>query len=360
MRIGFLCSNIYNSGGTERIAIALANELNANGHQVFFFSLYSRERLFYPLADNIPVEVLLRNEQKLLLNYPRAILKLRKYLKLYKIDVIIDVIVSLSLISIPARSFLGTKVISWEHFNFFISLETKAMVWGRRLSARYADAIVTLTEGDKKAYLSNLGVKTRILSIPNFLPVKVKQPSLLDKNVALAVGRLTYQKGYDTLLQIWEIISRESSLANWNLRIIGNGEDREKLITQAKVAGIEERVEFIPETRDIELQYAAASVFLVTSRWEGLPMVMIEAKSFGLPIVSFDCLTGPRDIVKEDEDGVLVPDQDIEVFAQELAALLKDRVRIKIMGKNALINARFYEPENIVKCWIDLLESLSN
>jgi len=359
MKIGFFCSNIYNSGGTERIAIALANELNALGHQVFFFSLYSGERIFYSIADDIQVKVLLKNDQRLALNYLNVILSLRNQLKFHDIDVVIDVVVTLSLISIPARLFLRTKVISWEHFNFSVSLNSRAMAWGRRLAARYADAIVTLTEGDKQDYLANLHVSAEILCIPNFLPIKVKQTARLDGSIALAVGRLTYQKGFDTLLRIWKIICENRLLMDWKLRIIGDGEDREMLVKQAKDAGIERRVEFIPETREIELEYTAASVFLVTSRWEGLPMVMIEAKSFGLPMVSFDCLTGPRDIIKQGKDGILIADQQVELFAQELASLLNNRARIKAMGKEALINARFYEPENIVKCWIDLLKKVT-
>jgi glycosyltransferase involved in cell wall biosynthesis len=359
MRIGFLCSNIYNSGGTERISIALANQLAASGHEVFFFSLYSGERVFYPLAESITIRTLLERNQKLVFHYPRLILILHKFFKIYNIDIVVDVVVSLSLISIPARIFRPTKIISWEHFNFFVNLNTKAMTLGRRVAARYSDAIVTLTDGDRQAYLDNLRVNARILTIPNFLPMKIEKTAPLDGNVVLAVGRLTYQKGYDTLLKIWKRVFESGLRSNWILRIVGNGEDEGKLRAQAKEAGLENHVEFISETKGIEQEYLAASVFVVSSRWEGLPMVMIEAKSFGLPIISFDCLTGPRDLIKHGEDGILVRDQDIESFALELKNLLNDKERIISMGKRARINAKSYEMDNIMSRWNDLLESLS-
>jgi glycosyltransferase involved in cell wall biosynthesis len=256
--------------------------------------------------------------------------------------------------SIPATFFLKTKVISWEHFNYYSDLNSKARRLGRILASRFSEKIVTLTEEDKYNYLNNLKCKTEVISIANPTPFEVDKRSQLQNKVCLAVGRLVHIKGFDILLRLWAKVIEEKE--DWILQIVGSGEEEAKLKKICKDLYLENYVEFVPHTDNIEEYYLNASIYLMTSRFEGLPMTLIEAKSFGLPCISFDCKTGPKDIIKDNIDGYVVEEGNEEKFIERVFKLIENKEKRKLFGQKAAEDNR-YKIKNIIDKWERLLDA---
>ena len=177
----------------------------------------------------------------------------------------------------------------------------------------------------------------------------------MESNILLAVGRLENQKGFDLLLQAWK--KAFPSVSNWTLHIVGSGSLKERLIKQAEMLGIKASVIFKEATMDIAKVYQQASCLVMSSRFEGLPMVLIEAKMAGLPCVSFDCPNGPAEVIRDGIDGYLVPAEDVDTLASRLIDLLNDRNMLKKMGKLAYKDAcRRFSTQAIEEKWRSLFD----
>ena len=176
---------------------------------------------------------------------------------------------------------------------------------------------------------------------------------MCESKIAVAIGRLTAQKGFDKLLDVWQKIEGKDS--EWELYIIGSGEDKEKLLNQKESLNLK-RVTFIENTKNIKEYYEKASIYLMTSRFEGLPMTLIEAQSFGLPIISYDIKTGPEDIVNDGEDGYLIENDNIEEFVNKFLELSNDKEKIQEFSQKAYKNAKRFKLDSIINEWKEVLE----
>ncbi|MEL4296652.1 glycosyltransferase, partial [Acinetobacter ursingii] len=209
--------------------------------------------------------------------------------------------------------------ICWEHFNLKVNLGSKFRDIGRWMAVRWCDKIVTLTERDKKFWENHFNItsKNKVVAInnPSSYILQNNIPKLENKKI-LCVGRLTHQKGFDLLLTSWSKVS--SKMIGWELVIVGDGEDKIKLEKQAINLGIEKTVIFAGQQKDVRVFYENASFFCMSSRYEGLPMVLLEAQSYNLPIVSFDCNTGPAEVIIDGLNGYLVDHLDIKELSESL------------------------------------------
>ena len=158
---------------------------------------------------------------------------------------------------------------------------------------------------------------------------------------------------FDKLLNIWKKIEEKDS--EWELYIIGSGEDREKLLNQKESLNLK-RVIFVENTKNIKEYYEKASIYLMTSRFEGLPMTLIEAQSFGLPIISYDIKTGPKDIVNNGEDGYLIVDDNRDEFINRFLELSQNRKKIQEFSQRAYENSKRFKLDNIIKKWKEILK----
>jgi glycosyltransferase involved in cell wall biosynthesis len=219
------------------------------------------------------------------------------------------------------------------------------------------DALVVLTEDDRRDYSAALaGSSTVVERIPNALPALGGGVSDLDEPVVVAAGRLTGQKGFDLLIRAFAEVAR--SEPSWKLRIYGEGHKREDLAELIASLGIEERVSLMGATDQIGEELARGSVFALSSRFEGFGMVIVEAMSKGLPVVSFDCPRGPAEIIADGVDGVLVPNGDVEAFASALLAMIGDPAARRRMGAAGLEKSRLYGMDAVGARWDSLLGRL--
>lgn len=344
-KVGFLINTLSLSGGTERVTAVLANSLATEGYIVSVFCLYNKGESFYQINDNVQIVHLLNKAGgKLLFDYWLLLFSLRKQAEEY--DYLIVTGMDLNLLAIPASAGNRLKVIGWEHFN--LSIKGPIINLGRWLGLSFANKIVTLTVADKLQYENKLKCR-KVTVIPNPVTINTDLRMQPNSRTVLAIGRLTYQKGFDMLLDIWRQVQQQ--VPGWKLMIVGEGEDETALKEKAAVLGLNGSVTFLPATKNIGIYYEQAAVFVLSSRYEGLPLVLLEAQALGLPTVSFDCETGPREVLVNEDNGFLIPPFDLEQFAQTLSSLLEsEELRLRT-GKNAIERAKAFRIENIVERW---------
>ncbi|GAA1281339.1 hypothetical protein Psi02_37070 [Planotetraspora silvatica] len=225
------------------------------------------------------------------------------------------------------------------------------------IARRYGrfDALVTLTRTDQEQYAALLP-GLRLVRIPNALPPLGGEHAPLDGTSAVAIGRLDRNKGFDLLISAWGMVTER--YPEWNLRIFGSGPWLERLDTQIRDVGLEDKVFLMGRTDRVGEELSKAGMFVLSSRSEGMPMVLLEAMSKGLPVVAFDCPTGPAEVITDGLDGRLVKAEDVDAFARTVCELIEDEQARRALGAAAARTAAAYDPADIGRRWDDLLEEL--
>ncbi|ONG37081.1 hypothetical protein BKE17_12080, partial [Enhydrobacter sp. H5] len=305
-KICFLIGNLNNSGGTERVTTLIANALAQQDFQVSILSLADGNQPFFELVPSIKTYSLYTKKISFKKNFFGAVWRIRKFVTQHQIDTLVVVDSISCIFTVPALFGLNIKHICWEHFNFKNNNGVKYRSIGRKWAAKYCDYVVTLTQRDKELWEKGLKkINSKIVSIAN--PVAYENieniPSLEYKTI-LTVGRLTHVKGFDLLITAWARVAQQ--VPDWKIVIVGSGEDELMLKQMAKDFGVEDSIVFAGQQKNMDRFYRQASFFCMSSRFEGLPMVLLEAQSYGLPIVAFDCDTGPAEIIDHNISGLLV------------------------------------------------------
>ncbi len=373
MRIVYCIHGTFNSGGMERIVIEKANYLSENGHDIFIVTTEQKSRKsFFKINNNIrcyDLDINYENENNtsLIKKLSSFILKqhihkkrLTQLLKTIKADIVISTFGNE--VNFLYKINDGSKKILEIHFSKFfrIQLQRRGM-WNivdeyrsfiDNLKVKRYDRFVVLTNEDKEYWkgIDNITV------IPNFISIPEVTSNLTNKR-AIAVGRLSFQKGYDRMIKAWSIVNQY--YPDWKLDIFGNGDDinnTENIITEL---GLSNNVRIYPPTTDIGNEYKESSLFLLTSRYEGLPMVLLEAMSYGLAIVTYDCKCGPKDIITE-ENGVLVKEGNISSFANSIIGLIENNDKMKSIAKQAREDAYNYTKDVVMNKWTDLFNELTS
>lgn len=379
MKILLVIGGLNNGAGTERVCSMIANSLSESSHEILLASIGPCDKPFFPINKDIKIiplidfsssnlgrlpvsaydiknfyNTIFRIRNKLS-DKPKIIYKIRKILRNERINTVIAVDTDCIEFTLPAAFGSPVKHICWEHFNFNVNQGKKRSKL-REQAARYCDAVVTLTERDKDNWLKGTIHQSQIISIDNPCPFPVQEYiKEEDTKTVLAVGRLTTQKGFDMLLEAW--IQVIKAMPDWILKIVGEGEDRDTLTEFIKKNDLTDSVELVGAADNVSKYYQQAEIFCLSSRFEGFGVVLIEALAFGLPIVSFDCDTGPAEILK-DSDSILVPENNINLLALSLIDLMGNKEQRKNISLKSKEKARIYQPDKIINKWIDLLESI--
>lgn len=373
MKIIYCIAGTCHSGGMERVLANKANYLTGHGYEVVIVTTDQRGLPpFFPLDGQIRcIDLGINYEENngkpfanKLLHYPlkqyRHQKRLAAILKREKPDVTISMFCNDA--GFITRINDGSKKVLEIHFSKFKRLQYNrkglwrlADLWRSRQdekTVRRFDKFVVLTEEDK-GYWGNL---PNITVIPNANTFATSQAAALENKKVIAIGRYTYQKGFERLIEAWNILS--PGFPGWKLDIIGNGEERDKLQDLIHAYHLDGQVTLVSPTKSIDKVYLDASVLVMSSRYEGLPMVLLEAQAFGLPIVSFACKCGPKDIVANGETGFLVEENDIEGLARQLVKVMKDKNLRKQMGRKAKEASLRYAEDAVMAKWTALFDSL--
>jgi glycosyltransferase involved in cell wall biosynthesis len=220
-----------------------------------------------------------------------------------------------------------------------------------RMIERHADVVVTLTEGD-----SHLWKKARHLEvIPNFSTMAVSRMADYKNKRVIAVGRLSAEKGYDRLLKIWKRVSPQHQ--DWSLEFFGDGKLHHMLTNMIHDLQLL-NVTINPPTPHISEEYSKSAICVMTSHFEGFPLVLLEAIRHGLPCIAFDCPFGPASIIKDGICGYLIEENSIEQYAQKLSLLMDQEDIWKSLSKEAIKRGEDFSVETVMNRWRQLFEDL--
>jgi len=238
--------------------------------------------------------------------------------------------------------FLPHTVNQWISFLWMKQLESKI---------KKLKKFIVLTNEDAEEW-NNTG-NTIVISNP--ITINSKTMASCENKRAIVVGRYTYQKGIDMLLDAWKIVAERHP--DWTLHIFGAG-NREAYENEVNKSNLSRFIICHDATKDILKEYLNSSIYVLSSRYEGLPLVLMEAMSVGLPCVSFACPCGPRDIIHDGEDGILCENGNIQQLADGICKLIENEDLRKEMGRKAAINIQRYSLDNIMQQWDQLFKEV--
>lgn len=378
-KIVYCTPSLYMAGGVERVLTLKANYFADHyGYDITIILTEGKDKpFFYPLSSKVKVVNLnIGFEELWNSSFVKKIFvylkKQRLYKKLLKQELMRirpDITISLLRREINFLTSIndGSKKIGELHVNRanyrnFERGETNvfknlfAKIWMRNLvsNVKKIDRFVVLTEEDSR----NWTELDNIVVIPDPLIISSSSYSPLTEKRVIAVGRYVYQKGYDLLIQSWSIV--EKKCPDWSLVIIGQGDrfEYEALIDKLHID--RSRCYLMGPTDNIQDEYMKSSLLVMSSRFEGFGMVLIEAMSCGLPVVSFDCPCGPKDIICDGVDGLLIPTGNVQKLAEGLSLLMKDELLRTKMGISAREHVERFSIDNIGPKWKQLFDEVCN
>ncbi len=379
MKLIYCIHSLYNPGGMERV---LFNKVMWLGkHQpdwditVVTTDQHSRAT-FYPFPEEVRLVDLGINYSDdngrspigKIVGYLRKRRKHRKALTTLLQREEADLVISL----FPSESSFipyikdGSKKVLELHFNklFRIQYNRKGLLgwidrWRTRQDERLVrkfDKFVVLTHEDKELWgnLCNIEVIPNAAIFPD-----IKKHSDVSRHRVIAVGRLDYQKGFDRLIQAWEIVQRSQKYSDWQLDIFGQGEWHDMLQQMIEEKNLSQTAYLNRPTNAIWDEYSRSSILVMSSNYEGFGMVLVEAMACSVPVVAFACQCGPKDIIQNGVNGLLVKDGDIEGLANAMMRLMENEEERKAMGRNARRVTETYSEASVMKRWMELFNALT-
>jgi GalNAc-alpha-(1->4)-GalNAc-alpha-(1->3)-diNAcBac-PP-undecaprenol alpha-1,4-N-acetyl-D-galactosaminyltransferase len=364
MRILLLTSSMT-SGGAERVASTLANSWSSRGDQVTLMPTFSgRGECFYEISADVRLVYLadlVSSRMRTLLNQLSRLRELRRFMAAERPDVIVSFLSNVNVAAVLASAGLGIPVIVCERIDPFVMPKTLFLRLACRITYPLADALMVQTNAVASKYASSGLTLRRVKVIPNPVPRQIMNiqhhAGIGDKKRLLSVGRLDEQKQIDVLIKVFASLS--TSLANWSLRIVGEGPLRPLLQSQIIKLGLEGRIELSGRTTNINDEFSEADAFVLTSKYEGFPNALLEAMAAGLPCVTFDCPSGPRELSLDGSVALLVPHGDEGALRCALEHLMLDEnLRIKLGREAQLSVLERFSLDKVLVQWDSLFEEV--
>ncbi len=346
MRITFVIASL-SSGGAERVVVSLATGFISHKHLVSVVTLNGRETDFYELPESAERRSLNISG---LFQTISGLLKLRRSILSTKPDVIISFIDTTNVLTLWASLGLNVPVVVSERAD--PKMHRIGKIWDqlRRWTYPSAKRIVVQTSGALTYFLPQFESKVCVIPNPVLLPKISNQPiAHLPKPLLIAVGRLVYEKGFDLLLKAFAGLKGRHP--EWKLIILGEGPLRKILESLKEMLGLSGRV-FLPGRMKNPYDFLKqADLFVLSSRSEGFPNALCEAMASGLPVIAMDCRSGPREIIRDGTDGILIPQQDIGALTEGMDRLMSNQSERQRLASHAVEIVERFGLEKVITIW---------
>lgn len=377
MKIVYCIHSVYNPGGMERVLLNKVRWLVNHGHQVSVVTTDQKGRpAFYPFPKQVRFTDFGINYSddntlstlKKVTGFMRRRRRHRRMLSEYLYNERPDLTISLYPCEssfIPSIKDGSRKILEFHYSkNFRLQYGRSGLMgmldkWRTRadesLMKRF-DRFVVLTNEDA----ADWNGAENIAVIPNAAMRLAESTADCKSKRVIAVGRLDYQKGFDRLIEAWKMIKQSGRCDSWRLDIFGQGEWEESLNSLIAGYGLEDSIKINKPVKNIAAEYCNSSLLVMSSNHEGFPMVMIEAMGMGLPVVSFDFKCGPRDIINDGRNGLIVPNGDIDRLAESMMKVMENDSLRCHMGREAIKVVETYSEAAVMKMWTNLFEEVLN
>ncbi len=361
MRISIVISSLH-GGGAERVAAVLANAWTARHDITLITTGFQTGDDLYLLSDEVKrIRLSHVVKTKSFFNQIKRFLLLRKNITATRPDIVVSFQDELNVVVLLTLLGKNIPIIVCERNNPVLKPIRSIYAWLRKLLYPKADLVTVLTDDMEEDFLKLIpSMKTAIAPSP--LSPAISKTIILDKHQypdrerILAMGSLTWQKGFDRLITSFASISPR--IKNWDLWIWGEGALREQLESQVAGLGLGDRV-FLPgHTVTPYDEVVKSSIFVLSSRWEGSPNVLAEAMSLGRACVAFDCKSGPRFLSNNGEGAILVKDGDVEQLAQMMLFLAESEEDRSMLGEKAMKVKERFSLEVVLEIWEEHFKSV--
>ena len=364
MNILFFVSSL-NAGGAERVASTLANAWGLRGDLVTLVPTYSGGgSAFYPIDSKVELVWLAHRMRGSWLPKPLAKLRaMRKLVREKQPDVIVSFLTNVNINVLLGLGGMGVPVVVGERTNpAFSSSAGKLLQSLRRRLYPKAQVVTVQTRASVAAFQAMVPGMKQVMVVPNPLPQAlnaVQREVRVEENrhcTLMAMGRLVPSKRFDVLIRVFASLAAE--YPEWKLKIWGDGPQRAQLVQQIAMSGAADRIELAGKTAQPWQEMARSHAFVMTSEVEGFPNVLLEAMAMGLPAVTVDCPSGPREISSDGKDALLVPVGDEGALTAALAELMGDGVFRGVLGRRAAAAVRQrYELEQVLLNWDQVFQA---
>lgn len=366
MKITLVISSL-SCGGAERVLVLLSQGFIDKGHEVTVVTLDRKETDFYNLpvgTSRIALSLIGKSYNSIhaIWNNIYRLSRLRQAICSTQPDLVISFMAGTNILTILSLLKTGLPIIITEHCD--PRLYSSGKIWNRfrHFIYPYADKIVSVSEGVNDAF-NWLPIHKKSVIYNPFLPYKEDQSNIQlppgidpEKQWIMSMGRLTSQKGFDLLLSAFHKIAQQHQ--NWQLIILGQGELRDKLEKTKEDLGLSSRVILAGTVKNPSFLLKRAKLFVMSSRFEGFPMAHGEALACGLPVIATDCPSGPREIIRDGIDGLLVPNEDVSALATAMERLMSDEQELNQLAANASDVTQRFSLEKVMGMWEELINEV--
>lgn len=361
MKLCFFVSDITHTGGIERVTSNLIYQFSKDRKDIdidVVSQFKSGDKIWYnfdgcniKFLSNKNYDAKPHSVERMIKMFSNA-LSVRKFFKKNKYDLIIaQSFPNVFLLFLSGISMCNVIAAEHVYYDYYSDIFKKIRIYIYKKCRK----IIVLTSLDKKCYDAHCKSEHTVL-IPNPVIVPYYSNSPLENKQAIAMGRIQHQKGFDTLIDAFVMVHEKHP--DWVVNIYGDGNDKEKIAKYITDKGMDNIVILKGRTDNVPGVMEDASFFILSSRFEGFGMVIAEAMSQGLPAVSFDCPTGPSDIIKTNVNGILVENQNIKALADAICYMIEHPYERKEMGKRALNSVKDFSGESVAQKWYKLFEEI--
>lgn len=356
MKIDFYISSL-SGGGAEKVLTTLAESFVKLGNDVSITSLEKRPQ-FYSVSNDVTLNKVNNNSKGKLSCILSDYIGVKKWLKKRNADVSISFLSRCNILLILASMLTNKKIVVCDRNNPLMEHSLRVFKRSCRLY-KHADAVFVQTEKIKSFYPQALQDKIFVIENPidfDALNKQICNESIEQTDTIISLGRLEAQKDFTTLIKAFSKVHK--SHPTWDLKIYGTGDMIDELIALSNSLNISDSVHFCNRTEKPFLELSKSKIFVLSSNYEGFPNALCEAMASGIACISSDCISGPSELIINDENGYLFPVGDVDALANLLEIVINDENKRKQLGANATKAVSHLELNAIVDKWLDIIKKI--